>query len=102
MDFKTLEKAVIKNADDYSKQHHIEFTQDFSALKLVEEVGEFTQALLIHQKRCRESKFLSEEISLQELGKEIADVIGMAIVNAHILGINLEDAIDKKWINKEK
>lgn len=102
MDFKTLETAVVKNAKDYGKRHNIKFTQDFSALKLVEEVGEFTQALLIHQKRCRESKFISKEISLKELGKELADVIGMAIVNAHLLGINIEDAIDKKLIHKEK
>jgi hypothetical protein len=32
----------------------------------------------------------------------LADVIGMAIVNADVLGINIEEAIDKKWIHKEK
>jgi NTP pyrophosphatase (non-canonical NTP hydrolase) len=32
----------------------------------------------------------------------LADVVGMAIINAHLLGIDLEEAIDKKWINKEK
>jgi len=102
MNFKTLEQKVVKNAFDYGKRHQIEFTQEFAAIKLFEEVGEFAQALLIHQKKCRESKFVSEEISHQELGKEIADIVGMAIVNAHLLGINLEEAINKKWINKEK
>lgn len=102
MNFKTLEQKVVKNAFDYGKRHQIEFTQDFAAIKLFEEVGEFAQALLIHQKKCRESKFVDNDVSLQELGKEIADIVGMAIVNAHLLGINLEEAIDKKWINKEK
>lgn len=102
MDFKILEEKIVKNAFDYGKRHQIEFTQDFAAIKLFEEVGEFAQALLIHQKKCRECKFISEELSKQELGKEIADVIGMAIVNAHLLGINLEEALDKKWIHREK
>ncbi len=102
MNFKILEQKIVKNAFDYGKRHQIEFTQDFAAIKLFEEVGEFAQALLIHQKKCRESKYVIEEISKQELGKELADVIGMAIVNAHLLGINLEEAIDKKWIHREK
>jgi len=29
-------------------------------------------------------------------------VVGMAIVNAHLLNIDLEDAINKKWIDKER
>jgi len=102
MNFKILEKKIVKNAFDYGKRHQIEFTQDFAAIKLFEEVGEFAQALLIHQKKCRESKYVTEEISKQELGKELADVVGMAIVNAHLLGINLEEALDKKWIHREK
>jgi NTP pyrophosphatase (non-canonical NTP hydrolase) len=102
MNFKTLEQKVVKNAFDYGKRHNIEFDQEFAAIKLMEEVGEFAQALLIHQKKCRESKFVSEELSKQELGKEIADVIGMAMVNAHLLGIDLEKAIDQKWIHREK
>ena len=39
-------------------------------------------------------------MSKKELSKELADVVGMAIVNAHLLNIDLEDAIDRKWINK--
>lgn len=102
MNFKTLEQKIVKNAFDYGKRHQIKIDQEFAAVKLFEEVGEFAQALLIQQKKCRESKFVSQEMSKKELGKEIADVIGMAIINAHLLGINLEEAIDKKWIHKEK
>lgn len=29
---------------------------------------------------------------------EIADVVGMAIVSAQLLGIDLEDAIARKWL----
>jgi len=101
MNFKILEQKVVKNAFDYGKRHNIKIDQEFAIVKLFEEVGEFAQALLIHQKKCRERKIVSEEISRQALAEEIADIIGMAMVNAHLLGINLEEAIDKKWIHKE-
>ena len=64
-------------------------------------MGEFAQAILIHQKKCRTKKRVSEEESKKELSKELADVVCIAILNAHLLDIDLEEAIDKKWINKE-
>jgi len=102
MTLKVLQKKLVKNFFDYSQRHNIKVDQDLVTIKLFEEVGEFAQALLIHQKRCRESKYTTSKISQQELGKELADVIGLALVNAHILGIDIEKAIDEKWIHKKK
>lgn len=87
---------------NYGKKYSVEIDQDFAMLKLYEEVGELSQALLIHRKKSRPEKHVPEQVSLQEVAKELADVVGMAIVNAHLLGVDLESAIDKKWINKEK
>ncbi len=101
MNFKLLTQKIIKNAFDYGKRHDIEFTPEFAAIKLMEEVGEFSQSLLIHQKKCRESKYLDQKVSKRKLGYELADVIGMAIVNAKIHGIDIEKAIDEKWIHRE-
>ncbi len=101
MDFKELQKIIVKNALEYGKRHNIQIDADFALTKLFEEVGELAQAVLIHQKKCRTKKLVPEEISKKELGKELADVIGMTIVHAHLLGIDLEEAIDKKWIHKE-
>lgn len=95
-----MQQKIIKTAIEYSKQHNIKMDTDFAAIKLLEETGEFAQALLIHQKKCRTSKLVGKDISKKELGKELADVIGIAILNAYLLDINLEDAINKKWINK--
>jgi len=53
-------------------------------------------------KKCQKSKRVPDDVSKKELAKELADVVGLAILNAHLLDIDLEDAIDKKWINKEK
>ena len=44
----------------------------------------------------------NKEVSKKELAEELADVAGMVIVNAHLLGVDLEEAINKKWIDKEK
>lgn len=97
-----MQNKVVQNAINYGKKYNVQIDEDFALLKLYEEVGELAQAVLIHRKKSRPEKYVSEEISKKELGKELADVVGMAIINAHLLGIDLEEAIDKKWINKEK
>lgn len=102
MDFQTLQQDVVQNALNYGKKYHVVIDEDFALLKLVEEVGEFSQAVLIHRHKSRPEKFLPEAESKQEVAKELADVVGMAIVAAHIFGIDLEDALKKKWIGKEK
>lgn len=102
MDFKELQDKVVKNLVNYGKKYSIKIDEDFALLKLYEEVGELAQAVLIHRKMSRPEKHVPEAISKKEVAKELADVVGMAIVNAHLLGIDLEEAIDKKWINKEK
>ena len=102
MDFKQIQDKIVKNAIEYGKKYNIEIDEDFALLKLYEEAGELAQAILIHRKKCRREKYVSEEVSKNELAKELADVMGMVVVNAYLLGIDLMDAIDKKWINKEE
>jgi NTP pyrophosphatase (non-canonical NTP hydrolase) len=100
MKFKDIEKGVVKNAIRYGKEYNVEIDEDFALLKLYEEVGEFAQAVLIHRKKSRPEKHVSEDISKQEMAKELADIVGMVMVNAHLLNIDLEEAIDKKWLNR--
>lgn len=102
MDFKDLQKGVIENAENYGKYFDLKIDEDFALLKLYEEVGELAQAILVHRKKSRPEKHLPEHESKQELGKELADVMGMLIVNAHLLDIDLEDALSKKWLTKDK
>lgn len=73
MEFKDIQQKVVENAIRYGKEYNVKIDQDFALIKLYEEVGEFSQAVLTH----------------------------MAIVNAHLFGIDLEEAIEKKWISKE-
>jgi NTP pyrophosphatase (non-canonical NTP hydrolase) len=101
MDFKEIQKGVVENAIKYGKEYNVEIDEEFALIKLYEEVGEFAQAVLIHRKKSRPEKHVTEEASKKELAKELADVVGMAMVNAHLLDIDLEEAIDKKWISKK-
>jgi NTP pyrophosphatase (non-canonical NTP hydrolase) len=69
MEFQELQSKIIENALKYGEKYHIKIDEDFALLKLFEEVGEFTQAVLIHRKKSRPEKFVPEEISKQELAK---------------------------------
>ena len=99
MTFKELEKAIVKNAFDYGKRFNVTIDEDFALLKLYEEIGEFAQAVLIHRKKSRPEKFVSKQKSKALLAHELADVVGMALVNAHLMGIDIEKALEKKWFN---
>ncbi|MFA5030860.1 MAG: MazG nucleotide pyrophosphohydrolase domain-containing protein [Patescibacteria group bacterium] len=101
MEVKDLQEQVVANAFRYGEKFKVTIDQDFALLKLYEEVGEFAQAVLIHRKKSRPEKYLPEEQSKSNLADELADVIGMAIVSAHLFGIDLEDAMSKKWIHRE-
>ncbi len=101
MDLRELQERVTKNAQDYSEKYNVKIDKDFALLKLYEEVGEFAQAMLIHQKKCRPEKYLRKEDSKEELARELADVLGMVMVNANLHGIDLMDSMNKKWLNKE-
>lgn len=101
MKFEDMQKKVIENAVRYGKEYNVKIDEDFALIKLYEEVGEFSQAVLIHRKKSRPEKYVAEDVSKKELAKELADIVGMAIINAYLLGIDLEEAIEKKWISKE-
>ena len=101
MEFKDIEKKVVETAKDYGEKYNIKMDEDFAILKFQEEFGEFIKSYVIHKKKCRPEKYLSEEKSKEELSKELADVVGSAMFSAHLLGIDLEDAINKKWINRQ-
>ncbi|MFC1613162.1 MazG nucleotide pyrophosphohydrolase domain-containing protein [Patescibacteria group bacterium] len=101
MEFKDLEKEIINTSKDYLQRYNLKMDDDFALSKLYEEVGELAQAILIHKKKCRPEKNLTFKESKKNRAKELADIIGMVIVNANLLNIDLVEAIEKKWITKE-
>jgi len=98
MGFKELQEKVIQNAIRYGKRYNVKIDEDFALLKLYEEVGELAKDILVYRKKCRPEKYLSKKKSKEEIAKELADILGMIIVNAHLLDIDLEKAIKKKWL----
>ena len=101
MKFKELQQHIVDNAIKYGELHDVPIDEEFVMYKLVEEVGELYQALLTKKGKCRTRKRLSEDEAHAEVSKEMADVVGMALLCAHILEIDLQDAIEKKWMHKE-
>ncbi len=101
MNFQELQNKIVQNAMNYGKKYNIEIDEEFALLKLYEEVGEMTQAILIHKKKSRPEKHLDEKTSKNEIAKEMADVLGMLMLNAQLLEIDLENALIKKWIDKK-
>ncbi len=100
MTFKELQQALLKVAEGYGKAHGIDIDQDFALLKLYEEVGEFAQAVLIHRKKSRPEKHTGEEASKQMMADELADIIGLAVMNANLFEIDLEEALERKWLKR--
>lgn len=101
MEIKQLQKKISKIFVNNTKRDNIKINDDFLLLKITEELGEFIQAYLIHQKKCRPAKYLSLQKSKKELSKELADVLGMILVTAESLNIDVEEALVKKWITRE-
>ncbi len=102
MELKELQHLITENVKNYGKNYSIDVDQEFAFMKLIEEVGEFTQAKMIHDKKSRPEKFLPEAESKQNLTEELADVVGVSIYLADLLDINLEQALKEKWIGREK
>ncbi len=85
MDFKEIQKGILENAKKYQEKYNVDINSSFAMLKLTEEIGELAEAYLIHQKKSRPEKYNSEEEVKKKVAKEIADVIGVAIILAGLL-----------------
>ncbi len=101
MEFNELQKKVMANAIRYGKKHNVKIDEEFALLKLYEEVGEFSQAVLIHKKKSRPEKHVNVKKSKEKMAEELADILGMTMVVCKMYNIDLEKAIRKKWL-KEK
>lgn len=101
MDLQTLQAEATRVADEYERRYGVVIDIDFAALKLAEEVGEFTQALLIAMRRCRPDKYREEDEARRAVAHELADIVGMAFVAAGRAGIDLEQALLEKWVRRE-
>ncbi|MFN3816826.1 phosphoribosyl-ATP pyrophosphohydrolase [Brevundimonas sp.] len=87
-----LSASVLRISDIYAREHGIERDRDWALLKMQEELGELTAEHLRMSGRARGAA------DHDKLGDEAADVLGMLLIYCDKAGINIEDAMRRKWL----
>ncbi len=101
MEFKKLQDAILASWVRYQQEHNIKGQRaEHYVMKIGEEYGEFVQAYLRHVKFCKKNKVLPKKESQQRVAEELSDVIGSALITADALGIDIEAALKRIWIDK--
>jgi|SRR3989338_2653008 len=100
MDIKELQKKTMLNAKQYGEEFNVPINEEFVVVKMMEEVGEFAEAILRYRKHCRPHKYVSHEEAKHMLGEELADIVGIALVGAELFGIDLDSVLQEKWVKR--
>lgn len=93
MTIKELQDAVLRISDIYAREHNIDRDRDWALLKLQEELGELTAEHLRLSSRAR------GEGDPQAQADEAADVLGMLLIYCDKAGIDIEAAMQRKWLS---
>jgi len=88
-----LSEKVARISDIYAAEHAIDRSGDWAILKLQEELGELTAEHLRISGRARGAA------DPDALGDEAADVLGMLLIYCDRAGIDLEQAMRRKWLH---
>ena len=87
-----LKTDVLRISDIYAAEHDIDRDRDWALLKLQEELGELTAEHLRLSGRAR------GEPDARALGDEAADVLGMLLIYCARAGVDLDQAMRRKWL----
>ncbi|MGO4408945.1 MULTISPECIES: phosphoribosyl-ATP pyrophosphohydrolase [unclassified Brevundimonas] len=87
-----LKADVLRISDIYAREHAINRDRDWALLKLQEELGELTKE---HLRLTGRARGAPDETAL---GDEAADVLGMLLIYCDRAGIDLEAAMQRKWL----
>jgi NTP pyrophosphatase (non-canonical NTP hydrolase) len=93
LDLSALQASVLRISDIYAREHSIDRDRDWALLKLQEELGELTAEHLRMSGRARGAA------DPDKLGDEAADVLGMLLIYCDRAGIDLEQAMQRKWLH---
>lgn len=93
LDLKALQSSVLRISDIYAAEHGIDRDRDWALLKLQEELGELTAEHLRMSGRARGAA------DAGKLGDEAADVLGMLLIYCDRAGIDIETAMQRKWLH---
>ena len=92
MHLSDLTASVLRISDLYAAEHGIDRSGDWALLKVQEELGELTAEHLRMSGRAR------GEADAGKLGDEAADVLGMLLIYCDRAGIDIEAAMQRKWL----
>jgi len=81
----------------YAEVYAVDRTPDWMLLKLMEELGELSQAWLVASGQGRDRDRTSDE-QRRAVAAECADVVAMALLTAHRMGVDVEAALEDKWL----
>ena len=93
LDLKALQADVLRISDIYAREHSIDRDRDWALLKLQEELGELTAEHLRMSGRARGAA------DAGKLGDEAADVLGMLLIYCQTAGVDIEQAMQRKWLH---
>ncbi|SDM32733.1 phosphoribosyl-ATP pyrophosphohydrolase [Maricaulis salignorans] len=91
-----LGARIAQVSDIYAERYQIDRSGDWYLLKLQEELGELTQAYLTTTGRSRKP---ADEGARENLAREMADALGMLLLMARDEGIDLDAAVQEKWLS---
>jgi len=97
LDLKTLQADILRISDIYASEHGIDRDKaaagDWALLKVQEELGELVAEHLRMSGRAR------GDADARKLGDEAADVLGMLLIYCKAADIDIEAAMQRKWLH---
>lgn len=101
MDLRALADRLEAVSVGYAAREGIRRDDDWFLLKLMEELGELTQIQLGRSGRSKDRG--SDAAQLDErLAEECADVLGHVLLLARRHGVDLDAALEAKWLRWER
>jgi NTP pyrophosphatase (non-canonical NTP hydrolase) len=99
MDLRRLSDDVETVSQRYAETFGIRRDATWFLLKLHEEVGELTQAWLMHSGQARTKELTPEELA-ENFRAEVADVLCQVLLLARHHDVDLPAEIDRKWLSR--
>lgn len=97
MELGPLARRIDAISARYAEIYGFERDGDWLMLKLQEEVGELAQAWLAKSGRQRDRGLTPQAID-DRFALELADALGMLLALAELTGVDIEQAVDAKWL----
>lgn len=97
MHIRDLVDDLVHISDKYAERYGIDRNPDWYVLKLTEEFGELVRAYLKLSGQARTEGKAHDELRA-DFEAELADVVGMTLLLGRNQNVDVEAAIERKWL----